>query len=254
MAVDVERWQRRWDLQQESYMPDREARFTALLDVLEVARGRTPKVLDLAGGTGSITRRVLARLPEAASVVVDLDPALLALASATFDGDQRVRVLSADLSSPTWQQCLVDAPPFDAVLTATALHWLEPERVRALYAEVHGLVAPGGIMANVDHMPDVGLAPLEEGFDAMRSERTEAYRAEHETTDWEGWWSELAAEPELAPLVEARRLVYGAQPGASHTQSEMPSHWHEGALRDAGFGFAGIAWRNLGDALVVGIR
>lgn len=252
--MDFERWQRRWDLQQESYMPDREARLAAMLDVLEVARGRAPAVIDLAGGTGSITRRLLTRLPQATSVIVDVDPALLELARGTFEGDERVTVLSADLARPAWLDVLVERPPFDAVLTATALHWLEPDRVRALYAEARQLLAPGGLLANVDHMPDQGLAPLVEGFGALAAARAAAYRADHGTTDWDGWWSELAAEPEMAALVEARGQVYGSQDGATHTRSEMPSDWHETALRDGGFDRAGIAWRNLGDALVVGVR
>lgn len=252
--MDFERWQRRWDLQQESYMPDREARLGAMVDVLEVARGTTPRVLDLAGGTGSITRRVLARLPGATSVVVDLDPALLALAAGTFEGDDRVRVVQADLSGPAWSDVLGADRTFDAVLTATALHWLEVDRVRALYAEVHGLLVPGGILGNVDHMPDPGLASLDEGFGALGADRAAAYRVSHGTTDWDGWWDELAAEPAMAPHLEARRQVYGPGAGASHTRSTMPSSWHEAALADAGFTSVGLAWRALGDALVVGVR
>jgi Methyltransferase domain len=61
-----------------------------------------------------------------------------------------VTVVTADLASPRWRRALGEPLPFDAVLTATALHWLEPERVRALYAEAHQLLAPGGILANVD--------------------------------------------------------------------------------------------------------
>ena len=33
--LDWQNWMRRWDMQQSSYLPDRERRFTAMLDVLE---------------------------------------------------------------------------------------------------------------------------------------------------------------------------------------------------------------------------
>jgi trans-aconitate methyltransferase len=123
--MDWDEWQKRWDAQQESYLPDREERYAAMLDAVAVAAGDAPRVVDLAGGTGSITRRVLARFPRASSVVVDLDPALLAIAAGTFDGDARVRVCAADLSDPAWTGTLGEPPAsFDAVLTATALHWL----------------------------------------------------------------------------------------------------------------------------------
>lgn len=234
-------------------MPDREARLGVMVDMLEVARGKAPRVLDLAGGTGSITRRVLARLPEATSVVVDLDPALLALAAGTFHGDARVTVVHADLSRPTWRDALGGDHAFDAALTATALHWLEADRVRALYAEVHGLLAPGGILGNADHMPDPGLAWLDEAFAALGADRAAAYRATHGATDWDGWWDELATEPAMGPHLEARRQVHGPGAGTSHTRSTMPSSWHEAALADAGFTSVGLAWRALGDALVVGV-
>src|SRR5262249_24604991 len=76
----ADEWQRSWDRQQEGYMPDREARLGALVDIVEAVAGTAPLVLDLACGTASISRRLLARLPEARTVAVDIDPALLAIA------------------------------------------------------------------------------------------------------------------------------------------------------------------------------
>lgn len=250
--MDYECWQRRWDLQQEGYMPDREARFVAMFDVVEAACGRSPRVLDLAGGTGSITRRLLVRFPASQSVLVDVDPVLLALASGTFEGDRRVRVVSADLSDPAWAES-VAGEGFDAILTATALHWLEPERVRALYGEAHRLLVPGGVFVNVDHMDDEGLSPLHEAFGSIAAERTEKVRAATGALDWAEWWDEIAADPEMAELVEARARTFGPGGSQSHSRSILPSSWHIDAIRAAGYGSAGLAWRNLSDALVVGV-
>src|SRR5687768_8213555 len=61
----AEPWQQSWDLQQQGFLFDREQRFAALLDLVEAAVGPAPTVVDLACGTASITRRLLARLPEA---------------------------------------------------------------------------------------------------------------------------------------------------------------------------------------------
>ncbi len=65
--MDWTGWQQRWDAQQQSYLPDREERFTAVLNAVEAACGRALRVPDLASGTGLITRRVLARFPVATS-------------------------------------------------------------------------------------------------------------------------------------------------------------------------------------------
>ena len=49
--VTAQRWIDRWDAQQQRYMPDREERFTALIDAVEAGAGRPdPLVLDLGCG------------------------------------------------------------------------------------------------------------------------------------------------------------------------------------------------------------
>src|SRR3954471_8666199 len=80
-------WQHSWDRQQEAFMPDREERFRAMLGAVDaVTDGTPPRVLDLAGGTGTISLRVLARFPGAEVTVVDQDPVLLAIATASLRG------------------------------------------------------------------------------------------------------------------------------------------------------------------------
>jgi SAM-dependent methyltransferase len=251
--VDWEAWQQRWDRQQEVYLPDREERFAAMLDVVEAARGAEPKVLDLAGGTGSISRRVLARFPKATAVVLDVDPALLAIAAGSFEGDERVTIRTANLDDSSWAAVAGEPASFDAVLTATALHWLTPERLRAVYAEAGGLLRAGGVFANADHLADDGLPGLNEALARLHQSRIE-HRRDDGQWDWGRWWEELAAEPEMAELVARRNEHFAAAPTSSHTRSHLPSSWHLDALRAAGYEQAGLAWRGLRDALAVGIR
>ncbi|MGX1763334.1 class I SAM-dependent methyltransferase, partial [Streptomyces lydicus] len=130
--MDWEQWQESWDRQQEFYMPDREERFRVMLDMVEAVAGPAPRVLDLACGTATISRRLFARLPEATSVGIDRDPALLAIARGTFADDARMTFVTADIKSPDWMSLLPDEP-FDAIVTATALHWLKAEPLVRLY-------------------------------------------------------------------------------------------------------------------------
>jgi SAM-dependent methyltransferase len=253
--VDWQQLQRDWDAQQQTYMPDREARFTAMLDTVEAVVGSAPRVLDLAAGTGSITLRTLERFPDATSVIVDVDAALLSIAVGTFAGDDRVRVVAADLSTPDWLAVLAEpGGSFDAVLTATALHWLPAERVAVLYAEVAGLLRPGGIFANADHMPDDGLPGLTDALTTYDAARHAHAVAEPGATDWNGWWDRLRAEPELADAVAARDAHYADRGGSAHTESTIDSVSHVAALRAAGYTEAGLVWRGLTDAVVVGVR
>ncbi|MGV9849368.1 class I SAM-dependent methyltransferase [Streptomyces sp. NPDC003442] len=114
---DWQSWQTSWDRRQEWYMPDREERFRVMIDTVEAVTGPTPRVLDLACGTGSITDRLLRRLPGAHSTCVDIDPALLTIARGHFAGDERVTFAEADVTRPTWTEHLPHAS-YDAVVTA----------------------------------------------------------------------------------------------------------------------------------------
>jgi len=251
--VDWEAWQERWDRQQEVYLPDREERFAVMLDVVEAATGAEPRVLDLAGGTGSISRRVLARFPKATVVIVDVDPALLAIAAGSLGADERVTIRSVDLDDRSWVAGAGEPASFDAVLSATALHWLTPERIQGVYAEAGGLLRSGGVFGNADHMADDGLSGLNEAVASLRRRRVEQIRAEGRW-DWEQWWQELAGEPEMAELIARRNEHFAAAPTSSHTRSHLPSSWHLDALRRAGYEQVGLAWRGLADALAVGVR
>ncbi|MEU4379821.1 class I SAM-dependent methyltransferase [Micromonospora echinofusca] len=247
--TDAAAWQESWDRQQEAYLPDREHRFTAMLDAVDAVRddGRL-RLLDLAGGTGTISERALRRFPHAQVTLVDLDPALLALARASL-GD-RVTVVTADLGRPDWHAALPHRD-YDAVLTATALHWLPAERLERLYAELCDLLRPGGILVNADHMPDDALPQLTKRLlDRARDRRAARYAA-GAALSWSEWWDRAEADPALRPLVAQRRDIY---PSGHSPEWNPPVSWHLSALTAAGFAEVGTVWRGGPDAAVAGMR
>ncbi|BBH63795.1 methyltransferase [Actinoplanes sp. OR16] len=243
-------WQESWDRQQEAFLPDREHRFAAMLDaVAAVTGGAAPRLLDLAGGTGSISLRTLARFPGAQVTVLDQDPVLLTIAESSLR--DRATIVDADLSDPSWRSKLPHQE-FDAVLTATALHWLPAERVGALYAEIREVLRPGGVFANADHMPEEGLPLLSEKLrDHARAER-EARYASGASTSWPDWWARAAADEQLAPKSVERERIY---PAREHGEEwTPPARWHVEALLAGGFGEAGVIWRGGTDAAVAAVR
>jgi SAM-dependent methyltransferase len=133
-------------------VPEREARFTAMFDALGELLPASFVALDLACGPGSLSQRLLARFPGARAIAVDIDPVMLAIgrgALGTVDG--RLRWIEADLASPEWLQELGQTQ-LDAVLSTTALHWLEPEPLACLYRDLGRALRPGGLLLNGDHM------------------------------------------------------------------------------------------------------
>jgi len=246
----AEAWQSSWDAQQTGFLFDREQRFAALLDLVEVTAGPAPTVVDLACGTASITRRLLARLPEARAVAVDVDPVLLSIARGSLGGDERVRVVRADLRDAAWVEALggVEA---DAVVTSTALHWLPEADLARLYRDLHGMVRPSGVVANADTMPADGLPRLAAGLTAL-AERREAAALARGVEGWHAWWERAAADPALAGPMAERATLFG---GEDHPPSfSPPADWHVSALEAAGFAEAGVAWRSGNDAIVAALR
>ncbi|MFJ7153440.1 class I SAM-dependent methyltransferase [Streptomyces sp. NPDC101118] len=247
-GTDWQAWQESWDRQQEWYMPDREERFRVMLDMVEALVGPAPRILDLACGTGSITDRALKRFPDAVSTGVDLDPALLAIAEGHFAGDPRVTVVTADLKDPEWAARL-PYDSYDAVLTATALHWLHSEPLAVLYRQLAPLVREGGVFMNADHMKDEGTPRINAAERAHRHAGMERARAAG-ALDWADWWALAAKDPVLAGPTARRFEIYG-----EHADGDTPSaEWHVRTLREAGFAEARTVWRSPSDALVLGLK
>ncbi|MFF1450619.1 class I SAM-dependent methyltransferase [Streptomyces sp. NPDC058274] len=246
--TDWQAWQESWDRQQEWYMPDREERFRVMLDMVEALAGTAPRVLDLACGTGTITARLLARFPNATSTGVDLDPALLAIARGTFEGDDRVSFVTADLKDPEWTSRL-PYDTYDAVLTATALHWLHSEPLAVLYGRIAGIVRDGGVFMNADHMIDESTPRINEAERAQRHVRMDQAK-KNGALDWAEWWELAGKDPVLAAPTARRFEIYG-----EHADGDTPSaEWHARVLREKGFGEARTVWRSPSDALVLAVK
>ncbi|GAA3772826.1 class I SAM-dependent methyltransferase [Streptomyces phyllanthi] len=247
-GTDWQAWQESWDRQQEWYLPDREERFRVMLDMVEAFAGPEPRVLDLACGTGSITARLLARFPKATSTGVDLDPALLAIAEGTFGTDDRVSLVTADLKDPAWVTRL-PYDTYDAVLTATALHWLPTEPLAALYGQVAELVRDGGVFLNADHMIDESTPRINAAERAQRHARMDQAKREG-VVDWAAWWRLAAQDPVLAEPTARRFEIYG-----DHADGDFHSvEWHARTLCEKGFAEARPVWRSPADALVLALK
>jgi tRNA (cmo5U34)-methyltransferase len=70
---------------------------------------------------------------------------MLARAAERFGPCTTVELGVQDLNQP-----LAVSVPFDVVVSGLAIHHLSDERKRALFSEVHALLAPGGVFANLD--------------------------------------------------------------------------------------------------------
>ncbi|MCH0541541.1 class I SAM-dependent methyltransferase [Streptomyces sp. MUM 203J] len=241
-------WIRRWDLQQERYACDREARFTVIADVVERATApvERPLIADLGCGPGSLAARLAERLPRAEVVGVDTDPLLLALGRAHHG--VLVRFADATIGAPGWLAALELDRPLDAVVSATALHYLPEPRLLSVYEQLWDRLRPGGVLVNGDHLfqEDPAVAALASLVGRRHAERHGADAHE----DWRGWWAAAARAPELAaPLAE--RALRGPCGGGDNG---LTLQRHVELLHKAGFGAAGPVWQYGPSCVLVAVR
>jgi SAM-dependent methyltransferase len=142
------------------------------------------RVLDLCAGPGDVGRAIHAVFPRAEVDAVDRDLFLTCLCRLA---NQRAgvpgRTLRRDLGDRNWKSDLTG--PYDVVAVANALHWFSLERVKALLAEVLGLLQSGGIFL---FMEPVSPAPaIAKSFSAWRASQPPQHRWE----DWMAFWSRV---------------------------------------------------------------
>jgi SAM-dependent methyltransferase len=237
----AQQWIQRWDLQQEVSLPDREDRFTALIDAVEAGTGREdPLVLDIGCGPGSLTSRLRDRLPKATVIGIDADPVTLALAAAAHPD---LRFEDLDLRDPGWSGRLHLDRPADAAVSTTALHWLPEPELRALYAELAGILKPGGLLLNGDHFQrDQKEEPTLAALDRALREREDLRRFPGgHAESWQGWWEAVAADLALSEHA-AERDRRRVEAGHHGSESGLLAT-HLDALRAAGFAETGILWQ-----------
>jgi SAM-dependent methyltransferase len=261
-------WINRWDAQQQLYMPDREERFTALIDAVEAGTGRDdPLVLDLGCGPGSLAVRLLDRMPKAHVVAIDSDPVLLALGNAGYGGRPGLRFADQDLRAPGWPGALGLDRPADAAVSTTALHWLRAGALRAMYAELATVVRPGGLLLDGDELKeDETVAPTLARLGQAMAERAVLRATGYLPDDvpdgvagdapdgaagggqasnrenWKAWWQAANSAPELAaPAAERQQRRLSED---HHGSESVLLGEHVDALRAAGFAEIGTLWQH----------
>lgn len=129
------------------------------------------RCIDLGTGDGRLLALVRTRYPDAEAIGLDSSSAMLDRAKERFDGDPKAELRDHDLRAS-----LPDARAAEVVVSGLAIHHLEDLRKQELFDEVHSLLAPGGVFANLDLVRSAS-ARLHERF------RREIGRVEDDPTD-----------------------------------------------------------------------
>jgi tRNA (cmo5U34)-methyltransferase len=149
-----------YDALRRQLVPPFERFYGAAVDALELSLTPINRVLDLGAGTGLLARRVRKRYPAAELTLLDGSAAMLA--QARGDLSPQTTYVKGDLRDP------LPPGPWDAVVSALAIHHLDDSDKQRLFEKIHLSLTPGGVFVNAEQV--AGPTPLFDDF----------YRAWHE--------------------------------------------------------------------------
>jgi tRNA (cmo5U34)-methyltransferase len=135
---------RDYDALRRRLVPEFDEFYGAALQALTLATRPMARVLDLGAGTGLLAAMVARAQPDAEIVLLDGAAEMLVRARERL-GD-RVTYVTSDLADP------LPAGPWDAVISALAIHHLDDAGKRDLFARVHDALAPGGVFVNAEQI------------------------------------------------------------------------------------------------------
>jgi tRNA (cmo5U34)-methyltransferase len=133
-----------YEQQRRPLIPPYDAFYETALSALGLAGRPLLRVLDLGAGTGLLARQVASAYPDAELTLLDGAPAMLDQAGTAL-GD-RAYYVTADLADP------LPSGPWDAVVSALAIHHLDDGDKRALFGRVHQALGSGGMFVNAEQV------------------------------------------------------------------------------------------------------
>lgn len=125
-------------------IPQREVGEATLLEELPATVRR---VLDLGSGNGRLLDLILNTHPKATGVALDFSPSMLKALRDRFAFVRGIEVVDHNL-----EQRLPPLGTFDVVVSSFAIHHLDDDRKRSIYAEIWRLLEPGGVFCNLEHV------------------------------------------------------------------------------------------------------
>ena len=185
-----------------------------LVDYLKPGAAR---VLELGCGTGNLTLRLAARLPDAALTLVDGSTEMIALTRLRLDRSSAAASGRAEFLATRFEELALPPESFDVVTSSISLHHVEKKGL--LYERLHGFLRPGGQFCFADQI-----------------------RGEPESNHEVNWrtWLDFCAEPGHCSPEEIDSLL---EHSAAHDHYTTLSD-HFALLQRARFVELDCVWRN----------
>jgi tRNA (cmo5U34)-methyltransferase len=134
-----------YDATRRRHIPPFDAFYGTAVEALALGVTRPRRILDLGAGTGLLASFVRAAYPDAEITLLDAAPKMLEQARDAL-GEHHTRFVVGDLTDP------LPAGRWDAIVSALAIHHLDDEAKRSLFARAHAALVPGGVFVNAEQV------------------------------------------------------------------------------------------------------
>lgn len=133
-------------------IPGRDMEVDVMLKILRAWQPRPRKVIDLGCGDGFLGRTILDSFPDCHAWFLDFSEPMLDAARRALGKPDHGTLVKADFTSPEWMRRLGEHGSFDVIVSGLSIHHQTDARKRQLYAEIYGLLSPGGVFLNLEQV------------------------------------------------------------------------------------------------------
>ncbi|MFA7237772.1 MAG: class I SAM-dependent methyltransferase [Phycisphaeraceae bacterium] len=163
-------------------------------------------IVDLGCGTGVTGGAMLDVFPRARLTLADFSEPMLEQARERYAADNRVTVVSADLSEQGVMRKICPEA-VDVVVSSLAIHHLERRRQMTLYAEIWDVLEEGGVFVNIEHVASASKTLESIYWDRMYEHVTASKRAAGEPATVEQVRAEFEKRRHVNVLTAAETQV-----------------------------------------------
>jgi tRNA (cmo5U34)-methyltransferase len=218
-------------------VPQRERQIAIVVERVAAAAA-TGDVLEICCGEGLLTAALLERLPGVRVRAYDGSPSMLEATRQATGDPARLMTREIDLAQRDWRRF---DRPLRAAVSSLAIHHLDGAGKRALFADLHAALAPGGVFVLADVIQPAGAAGAAIAADLWDEE------VKRRALDLDG---------DLGGFEAFRRADWNHFRHAVLDPIDQPSTVaeHLDWLRDAGFAEADLHWMTAGQMILSAVR
>jgi tRNA (cmo5U34)-methyltransferase len=218
------------------FVPERERQLEIIADLIPPPRSGG-LLVELCPGEGLLSHALLTRFPDCRVLALDGSAGMCAQTLETCrDHADRLTTAAFELEHRDWR----DFPePPHAIVSSLAIHHLDGEQKRTLFADLASALRPGGILV----VADIVRPPSENGLGIAARQWDEAVRSRA-----------LAIDGDLAAFAEFNRLGWNYFRNPDGEPIDKPSSLAEQLAWFSEVGLVGVdcAWLFAGHAIFSG--